>query len=92
VAAVGLKTLGYSYKGRLHGLYETRYRTSAAVSIMARTLVAEYAPAAQEYSFAVVLRPYKSNFSLRGNERINIAFTIVIAEIYQNDAPCPDPE
>jgi hypothetical protein len=31
-AAVGLKTLGYSDKGRLHGLHATRYRISPAVS------------------------------------------------------------
>ena len=30
--AVGLKALGYGYKGRLHGLNNTRYRISPAVS------------------------------------------------------------
>jgi len=31
-AAVGLKALGYSDKGRLHGLHQTRYRISPAVT------------------------------------------------------------
>jgi len=30
-AAVGLKALGYSDKGRLHGLHQTRYRISPAI-------------------------------------------------------------